>query len=1218
MCHRPASSTRLDSWLLVLLLAFGSVPFSADAVILWNNPGAVLVHQTGAGNDLLHGALKRDDSASDTLYFKCHVVPLSDTNAEEYFAAIELFDGDTERLGVGNSLKAWAYSAFFQAEAKGIPASDNPSGYFDLRTANPEISAGGITGTYQYPRKEIGATIIFKIQFIPGEDDLVTVWLNPDLGPGANEILQPEALTTRFNANASFDEIRLRHGGGGDGWWFSDIAVATSFGDFVDGSSERPGVNTSGDSGVTGAFDFQSWQKEQGLPVESVSALAQTADGYLWLAGENRLTRFDGLRFRPFPKPADLDCTSISTMLGDSRGTLWIGCSSNGLFRLQDNAITKLDELPTKTVNALAEDNDGRIWIGTAAGLVIYQNGHFTTLNGVEALANRAVTSLFKDKQGTMWIAATGAGVFKFANNTLIPAKGESVDESLKSPHCVLVDQAGRLWVAASEDLILCQDGGRWTRHRLPHNQAKSFISTLAEEADGTIWAGSVGGGLLQFKDGAFAPVPANCGLTGHSIKSLFADHEGRLWVATDAGLCRLRRTIFTSLGQTEGLGLGAVFGLAEAVPGVVWAGKAGGGLYRWNGKSFSRLSAAGLAHDSQISAMLTARDGGCWVATTNSLLFYKDPVAAADEVTPIPEVPPGIISLAEDHGGALLAGTADGKLWRLWASQWQPLANFPPTNAVTAIEAAPDNSVWIGTGGDGLWQLVGNSLRHMGKTSGNIHTLHLDAQGTLWIGTSEQGLCRWRDGQLSCFSTNEGLPDNSITQILEDHAGRLWLGSRHGIVCLNTNSLNELARGGTTNIAPMVFGRKEGMLSDECTGGVFPSGLKTRSSLLWFPTQQGVVIVNARYQLDTAQSPNTLLEEVLVDGHSDDSFLNQPTGPFRISPGKHQVEFRFTGLKSGTPEAIRFRYQLEGLDAGWVEAGTRRVALYNYLPPGHFRFRVAACNWDGVWSPQETGVELVVQRFFWQTWWFVLLAGSGLLLATVTAVRVIEKQKAQRRLKQMEQAHALERERTRIAQDLHDEMGAKLCRISFLSEHVRRGNSLPEELHEQIATISDASREVLHSLDEIVWAVNPQNDTLEHMASYLGQYAEDYFQMTGIQCELDIPTQLPALPLSSHTRHHLFLAVHEALTNILKHSRATHASLSVSLQDGLLKIIIADNGRGFTISKKSGDGLINLEKRLADIGGQCFIESAPGQGTTIRFVLPLHAKITTTKNSEP
>ena len=209
-----------------------------------------------------------------------------------------------------------------------------------------------------------------------------------------------------------------------------------------------------------------------------------------------------------------------------------------------------------------------------------------------------------------------------------------------------------------------------------------------------------------------------------------------------------------------------------------------------------------------------------------------------------------------------------------------------------------------------------------------------------------------------------------------------------------------------------------------------------------------------------------------------------------------------------------------------------------------------------------------------------------------------------------------MERERTRIAQDLHDEMGAKLCRISFLSEHARRGELPPAEMQDQITSISDASREVLHSLDEIVWAVNPQNDTLEHVASYIGQYAEDYFNMTGIQCEQEIPAQLPPHPLSSQQRHNLFLATHEAFTNILKHSGATHAKVSMALDAGIFDIDITDDGKGFdlqavrskTDSSTAGDGLSNMRLRLNAIGGRCHIESSGGKGTHIKFIVPLNS----------
>jgi signal transduction histidine kinase len=335
---------------------------------------------------------------------------------------------------------------------------------------------------------------------------------------------------------------------------------------------------------------------------------------------------------------------------------------------------------------------------------------------------------------------------------------------------------------------------------------------------------------------------------------------------------------------------------------------------------------------------------------------------------------------------------------------------------------------------------------------------------------------------------------------------------------------------------------------------------------------------------------------------------------PLRITPGKHQVEFRYTGLSFDAPEQIRFRYRLEGLDNDWLEAGTRRTAVYNYLPPGDYRFHLAASGSNGGWTDGSSVLQLVVLRHFWQSVWFFALTGLGLMLLAGGTVRIVEKRKLNRRLKRLEQERALERERTRIAQDLHDEMGAKLCRISFLSEHARRGEIPPEELHDQIASISDASREVLHSLDEIVWAVNPQNDTLEHVASYIGQYAQDYFQMTGIACELDIPTQLPPYPLSSQMRHHLFLATHEAITNILKHSGATRAWIAMKLDRDDFEIRISDNGKGFNShgpesgnGAASGNGLTNMSQRLADIGGRCVIESAPGRGTNIRFTISLN-----------
>jgi ligand-binding sensor domain-containing protein/signal transduction histidine kinase len=1208
------------AWGLLLLGLAGFYAPPAGAVILWNDPGATLAHENGAGTDILGGAVKRDDSANDTLYFKFHVDPLSDKDTEEYFAGLELYEGDAERLGIGNSLKAWAYSAFFHADP--TTESNSLDSYIDLRSSRSEAPA---PASYQWPRRGVGATIVFKIQYVPGEDDLVTVWLNPDLGPGANEAAQPDSLTTRFYARAAFDEIRLRHGGGGGGWIFSDLAIVTSFSDLVDASSARPNDSAAGVMGGTAAFSFQSWRKEQGLPQSPVRALAQTHDGYIWLGGDDELVRFDGLRFVPFGIPEGLKCGRVSALLEDRHGALWIGSAADGLRRWQNHQVTALatrDGLPAQGITALAEDAAGRLWIGTTAGLILWQDGRLSPLSAASPFAGQTITTLRLDWQGTMWMGVKGAGVFHLENNRFIPLTGDLVGDLLKDSHSLLADQEGRMWIGAGEDFVLCLEEGHWHRYRVPRNRAGSAVSALAAEGVGTVWAGAGAGGLAQIKDGKSLGTPAGAGLAGGVVESLLTDREGRLWVGTDTGLNCLQRKCLFALSQGEGLGFGAARGLAEVAPGVIWAGKLNDGLYRWDGKIFSRLSATGLPpHGSEITALLVAHDGFCWVATTNSLLLYKDPIAAADEGTVIPGAPPNIAALAEDRAGGLWVGTRGGVIRRFWQNRWLTPVSFSQTNAITALLPGRDDAMWVGTDGNGLHQFTSGSHRRIGKEEGllseTIRSLYLDADDTLWIGTADAGLSWWRAGHSANFTVPEGMPDNTISEIMEDDTGRLWLGTSRGIACVGKHRLEEFAAGQIQAVYPKLFGLADGMLSEECSGGFCPAGLAAKSGLLWFPTLKGVVVVDPHAQPKATPPPNTVLEEVLVDGvpvpmiQGESAEGAPPADTLRITPGRHRVEFRYTGLSFEAPELMRFRYQLEGLDADWLDAGTRRSALYSYLPPGDYRFRVAARNRDGIWNETGTVLAVVVLRHFWQTWWFLTLAGAGALALVGGGVRTVVKRKLQRRLKHLEQERTLERERTRIAQDLHDEMGAKLCRISFLSEHARRGEISSGELREQITSISDASREVLHSLDEIVWAVNPHNDTLEHVASYIGQYAQDYFQMTGVRCELDIPAQLPPCPLSSQQRHHLFLATHEVFTNILKHSGATRARVGMVLRDDVFEIEISDNGKGFDVpgggpgaGPSAGNGLSNMARRLTDIGGECRIESAPGKGTRVRFVI--------------
>jgi ligand-binding sensor domain-containing protein/signal transduction histidine kinase len=1209
---------------------------SASATILWSDLSTTLVHETGGGSDILGGTVKEDDSSTNTLYFKFHVDPLSDASTEEYFAAFELYEGDRERLGVGNALKAWAYSAF-KVDATGV--SDEGADYVNLHSSKPEQpSSPGTFLYYENPHRGIECTIVFKVQYVANGEDMITVWLNPDLGPGASEGAQPLTLITKFRANASFNEIHLRHGGGGDGWIFSDMAIATSFSDFVTVSGSEAGGGSLGVGKLP--FTFRSWQRQQGLPQDLIRAIAQTKDGYLWVGTDDGVARFDGVKFVSFGLPEGLHSGSARTLFGDSQGTLWIGSVGGGLIRWRDGRFTTFtmrDGLPSDSITALAEDRDGRLWIGTDAGLAVWQDGRPNSPVITEQFKGKSITALFKDSQGNVWIGSAGAGVFKSQGDKLVQMTDATVGGLLQDPHCLLVDKRGRLWIGAGDDFVLCRDADQWRPYRIPQHFARSFVSTLVEQRDGTVWAGSVSEGLFQFKDGKLLTVNASSGLSDNSVESLLVDRDGDLWVGTDAGLNLLRQKNLFTFGQTEGLGYGAVAGLAEIAPGLVWAGKPGDGLYHWEGKGFSRLMSANLSVDgTQINSLLMSRDGSCWVAGPRGLLHFKNPKVTTDKAQLFTLPGLTIISLCEDQGGVLWVGTREGKLWRLQNGKWLEQADLSETHPITAIVADVDGGISIGTEGSGVYRLKNGTYTRLttdnGLLSNLIRTLYSDPRGVLWIGTAGGGLSRCAAGHVASFTTREGLPDNTISQILEDDAGHLWLGSNRGIACLSRQDLEGLAAGKISTVYPQVYGRADGMLSEECTGGFCPAGLKTKSGLLWFSTLKGVVVVDPHLQQTRASAPEVLLEQVLVDDALATNFQSagqtfglagetvktgDAEGKFlRLGPGTHQLELRYTGLGFEAPERIRFRYRLDGWDSDWIEAGTRRTAFYNYVPPGNYQFRVIACNDNGVWS--ETGADLAlnVPAHLWQSRWFIGLAVLSLLALVGGTARVLEKRRLQHRLKFLEQERALERERTRIAQDLHDEMGAKLCRISFLSEHARRSHDMPDELHRQIVSISDTSREVLCSLDEIVWAVNPQNDMLEPVASYIGHYAREYFQETGVECELEIPTHLPSYPLSSQSRHHLLLAVHEAFTNILKHSGATHARVVVKCEVSVLEITISDNGHGFnpaavaasSISSpaESGSGLHNMHQRLTDIGGSCSIKSVAGKGTTICFILPL------------
>ena len=410
------------------------------------------------------------------------------------------------------------------------------------------------------------------------------------------------------------------------------------------------------------------------------------------------------------------------------------------------------------------------------------------------------------------------------------------------------------------------------------------------------------------------------------------------------------------------------------------------------------------------------------------------------------------------------------------------------------------------------------------------------------------------------------------------------------------------------------VLDNSDGLASLEMTGGNQPSACATPDGHLWFATSGGLAMVDPARIRTNALPPPVWLEEVLVDGKAlpepaDRGAGVSPAMLLRVPPGSGQVELRYTALSFCAPQRVRFRYRLAPADAEWVEAGSRRSAYYSHLAPGNYRFEVIACNNDGVWNETGAAVILAVLPHLWQTWWFAPGCWLGGICLVGTGVITTLRRRHRLRLEALERARLVERERGRIARDLHDDLGSGLTDIGTTSGLGQHPSVSMEEAREYFREISQRSNDMVMALDEIVWAVNPKNDDLGSLATYFSQFTEYFVRLTPLRCRFDISEALPRLPLNAEQRHSLFLAFKEALQNAVKHAAASSLRVTINVESGTLKIILEDNGRGFVEAgthKPGADGLRNMRERLEQLGGRCEIFTAPGNGTRVVFRVPV------------
>ena len=967
-------------------------------------------------------------------------------------------------------------------------------------------------------------------------------------------------------------------------------------------------------------FIIKTWENDEGLPQNSVIAMVQTRDGYLWLGTLNGLARFDGQSFATFDESntPGLPSSAIVSLFEDRKGNLWIGTETAGVVIVGDGRVTPLD-LGRGTregrLVGISEDETGTVWLYTADGQLGRHRGGRVDVWQMGTGPVGSYRGMAREPGGPLWVASNRAA---FGLNPAASGNTTALVVDFELP-------ASRL-----DRLVPSRQGGYWrladgtVEHWVTNRVDRRLgaypwgdtpIAAACEDAEGHLVVGTLGAGLYWFDESGHATnLSTNQGLSHNFILSLHGDEAGNLWVGTDGGgLNRVRRQVFETLPASRGQVVQSVAG--DSV-GALWVGYNGGGVDLWREGVARRFGPEDGLLEAPVRAVLPDRDGGAWVGTWGAgLLRWENGrftrLAGA--------IPPVVSALLQDREGRVWAGTSGG-LARWDAQGWRLFTGRDglTAGAVRAIAQDPDGSLWLGLAGGGLSRLQDGQFTVLrkqpeGLPSDEVSALLADAEGVLWVGTAGSGLARLQAGRWTRYTTREGLVSNSIGYLLEDDHGHLWIGSNAGLMRVPKAALNAFARGEASFVPCRAFGKPDGLPTRECTQGSQPGAWRSADGRLWFATIKGLASVDpTRLRANPRPPPDVVIERVLVEGQPQGANGLRSRGPEEVivPAGRHRIEIRYTSVNLAAPDRVRFRYRLESHEPEWIEVGNVREARYSRLPPGEYQFHVTACNEDGVWNETGRSLRLVLETPFWRSGWFLVASTAGLLGAVVAGVYFASTQRLKRQVARLRGQEALEHERSRIARDIHDQLGASLTQVALLGELVEGDKDSPAEVEEHGRQIAQTARETSRALDEIVWTVNPSNDTLEGLASYLCKYAQEYLSVAGLRYRIDIPPSLPATVISPEVRHNVFLAAKEAITNIVRHAQASSAWLRLHIEPERFTFEIQDDGRGpagiASERARGRNGIRNMCRRLEDVGGQFTIEPAPDRGTRVRLSAPL------------